>query len=643
MRLSTAVLAVLVWAASAVVPAYGATPDEAPVAFVDGGTLSTSCAELAESKVKVPIRNETSQPQEVHYELQLDDENGNPLDPSGLCGGIEGAAGTVTLGPGASGRISLGAGAKTDARTISGSLVVYAQAGRVARRAVTIANVQPGKRKVDFTPLVSSLSEDIDISDHGPIWVPVGGPLPSDDSGGQGTQAVTVGALTGPGEPIAVTYKGETEALPGDDAAQVGLGLEGDLAPGTYKGKVDLDPQDPEAGTVDLELKVSRSWILAALTLLAGIVVGAFLPAASGRMVPRARLRGRVAALSKRRNEAAAALSRVDGGGKPWNGFTIGNLQQLSSDLMKKIEEATGGVLIQIEKPALEGIEAEITAVEKQIDRLAQVPKHARDLEAALELQRAVHLPKSRGDCPKLELTGTEALAGGPVDADALEPRLVEMEGRANEVKRLRHLERVLEKAWLERQNLMDPQGDQLVGVQRTLEEGQDELWDAEGAEGLDNADERLDKAREELAEAWRKKQTSTPPRISFALRSSGEEFDDTLGEFSAQGVAFQPEGLLPLRSELLSPAATPQGPPPPPPDVADATAKARRVQRAIIAFSALVAIAAGLGFLYVGKTWGHTWDFVAAFIWGITGQAIVTSLATSFDGLAALKRLRGS
>jgi hypothetical protein len=635
MRFWSMVVAAIAWAALAATGTAAAEVEgEPPVAFAETDALSISCAALSAGKVRVPIRNETALEQKVSYELQLSNENGNPVDEANVCGGLRGARGTVTLAPGGTTTIKLGAGEEADARKISGSFVLHAEKGRVARRDVSISDAQPG-RKLEATPLVGKVSNEVGTSDHGPLWVPIEGEPPHDLESGEGTRPVTLGALVGPGDPIAVTYKGEAKALNGD-SAKVGLDLDGDLEPGTYTGKVDLNPSDAEAGTVELELKVSRSWILAALTLFVGILVGAFLPAASGRMVPSARLRGRLAALETRYGKALAALQQADGGGKGWNGFTIDNISSLQTPIEERIKEATEKVLIQIEKSALEGIESEIGIAETKIDFLKEVPEHAKDLEAALQLQQAMHLPTAREDRPALEGAAREALVGKPIKVEALKPLLDEMDGRANDVKRLRRLERVLESSWLERRTLRGRDKNALDAVKHTLEEAQKRLWEAKGMDELEDVDRELQKARGELTEIWREK---SEPTVVELQKVTGDD-EEEVQRFAAL-VEPQPTGLPAPREELLPSTSPAPAVPPPPANVGEAIKRARRVQWAIVALSALLAIAAGLGFLYFGKTWGTTGDFVVAFIWGIAGQAVVTNLATSLDGLAALNWLR--
>jgi hypothetical protein len=85
--------------------------------------------------------------------------------------------------------------------------------------------------------------------------------------------------------------------------------------------------------------------------------------------------------------------------------------------------------------------------------------------------------------------------------------------------------------------------------------------------------------------------------------------------------------------------------PPPPPPLTQNAAQKALwkavRWQVLAVLVVAALTVAAGLEFLYVGKTWGTPWDWLAAIVWGTTAQVVATGLVTSLDNLGGLVALR--
>ena len=60
-----------------------------------------------------------------------------------------------------------------------------------------------------------------------------------------------------------------------------------------------------------------------------------------------------------------------------------------------------------------------------------------------------------------------------------------------------------------------------------------------------------------------------------------------------------------------------------------------------MIAASVIVALVTGLSALYIGKTWGTFWDYVAALAWGLMTQTVILSLSGAIDGLGPLGALR--
>ncbi len=554
-----------------------------------------------------------------------------------------------TLAAGQAAIITLTATKATATGTISGTVAIYATRGRVARQELNISAepaASPGG--LNATPLVPSVSVELHGADRGPISVPVEGSNEAQATAvknGEGTEAVTVGAVSGPGGPVPVTYNGESHPLT-DSTSELDLKVDGNLEPGTYSGQVDLAPEEDEGGIVALEVKVSADWWWAALALVIGIVVGVFLLRASGRTLPRARLLGRVAGLTNRHARAVASLSGGDGGAKNWDRFRIKNLPALQDGLRELIEEATARrkVLVKIEESVLQSIEAAIAVVEAQIDLLKEIPKHARGVEDALQVPRSVQLPplndseKEQGK-PKLDIKAAEVIEGGPIDAEELKPRLEAMDTYAKQVRTLRRLENQLSDAWIRLQHPSGTATPERQSLEAKLIECRRKLWTIEDAEGLGEAAEGIQAAREELEDL-----APAPSAPSMAVMEV-QPVTETEG--------FGPVMFAMSTSDAAPPAAAPPPPPPvpvlPPPPVLtpDAAAgevrKALYVQAFVVLVAAFVAVASGLGALYVGKTWGTNWDFLAALLWGIVAQATVTTLATSLDGLGALSWLRRS
>ena len=305
----------------------------------------------------------------------------------------------------------------------TGSLSLYAAAGRVARREVSISAKAPAEM-LELEPTVESATAELEGSARGPIWVPV--------KGLGASKPVPVGVVSGPDGIAAVVSSGKSERLNGS-ASKVELELESDLDPGTYSGTVDLDQSDDEKGKVELEIKIAAYWWIAALLLIVGIGVGIPLQRVAGRMIPRARLRGQIQGLSTRHDEAIAELTG-SAKGKEWGKFKVKDVDSLKAGLETQLDKASGLVLIKIDTKVLESLETAIAAVEAQIDLLKEIPKHAEDLETEREkLPGELDLPVGGGrqDRPSLYAEAGKPLVGEGVRADALKTRLEDIDTRA--------------------------------------------------------------------------------------------------------------------------------------------------------------------------------------------------------------------
>jgi hypothetical protein len=652
------VLFVMVIGGSAIAESPAAEP---PVAFVEAEPLAVSCPVLAGAGVQISIRNETAVRQKVRISVALTRKNGRTIRSKSVCGGLKLTPRKRSLAPGRGAMVTLAASNAARKGSFSGTLAIYGSRGRVARRELTISSVPPSPADLAATPLVPNLSIELHTGDKGPIWVPVAGStaaLPPAGSGEGDEKAATVGALSGPGDPVGVSYSGESKVL-GAGASQVGLRLEGDLSPGTWSGEVDLAPDD-ELGPVTLEVKVSKDWLWAALALFAGILLGILLLRVSGRTLPKARLLGRVEGLARRHQDATDALGRAAGGTAPWKDIQIEDFEALQQQLRDKIGEATKRrrVLVKIEKSVLDSIEAAILVVETQIDLLREVPKHARPLEAVLLLPRAEHLPplpKAGPQAgPPLEAEA-EALFAKKVTAEELKPRLEQMDSHVKPIGMLRKLEADLEELWLRWQKLEQEfdggtaEANPLPKIEKALIDRRRRLWSTSDVEGLQGVGKQIESTEDELSAIELKAGESHQPPITrrFLAKGSfsGSEQLETLKKIAGANVVAQVEAAVSLAA--IQPAAPASVPPARPPsqlteDAADtAIRRALQTQFFVVLAAAALAIASGLIALYVGKTWGTTWDVVAAIAWGTAAQAVVTTLVTSLDDFGALASLR--
>ena len=636
---------------------------EPPVAFVDADPVVTSCAELAGAGVRIRIRNETALPQKVCSEIELVRRNGRTGRPKSICGGLKLVPGKRTLAPGKGAALTLMGSNAVRKGSFSGSIAIYGGRGRVSRTDLTISSEAASTgAELAAIPLVSSLEFALDSNEKGPFWIPVEGSnedLPAADKDDAGGLPLTLGALTGPDGPVAVIYEGKSRQLP-PGAAQAGLELEEYLAPGTYKGNVDLAPDDPDNGDVSLEIKVSSQWWKAFLSLLVGIFLGVLLLRISGRTLPRARLLGRIGGLQRRYEEARMSLTESSGGYGGWRTLKVTDLPRLMKGLEAKVENATSrlGVLVQIEKTVVESLEAAIAEVEGQIDLLQELPGRAQRLEAALLLQQAALLPpfrdpqKAQGK-PRLDVAAETLLGDGEIGLHELKPRLDEIDSRARQICTLRGLELRLEAHWKAVLWLQDPlhQGadpQNLAAVRRQLETCRQDLWGAVDDEALKKEDDHLEEAAKTLvrleSEAESPRQGGKLCRTRARRVRHREPSPPLLGPPQA-AISGAYGVIAPQPPTAPSPAAPAASSTAERPRLTDREAS-RAVRRAlIIQFfvvigAASLALVSGFEFLYMDKPWGTWWDVVAAVVWGITAQAAATSLVSSLDSLGSLTAL---
>jgi hypothetical protein len=616
--------------------------------FAETGKLTTSCAALTKG-VKVVVANETATAQPINLvPLEFKNKAGGTVVPKEVCGGLEvSVPKTVAGGRSATATLS----AEEGKSELSGSLVLFAAAGAVSRREVSISP-KVAAETIEETPLVESQAVRLEGSNTGPIWIPVEASseatAPAVATGGKPAEEPAkerVGVVSGKNGSAPVVFEGAKKSL-GAATEQVKLELDTDgLDPGAYSGSVDLNPGDEEAGKVMLEVKVAAYWWLAALLLIAGIVVSLGLQRLAGRLSPRKRLRSRMGGLSKRSERLETALQTGPGKDKPWAGFTVDrdNLSAVKADLESQLTDASECVVIQIDKKVLESLEAAIVVVEAQVDLLKQIPEHAGDLERELD-----KLPSREGKPPALDAEARRLLHGGILRADELKARVEEIDTKAKQVRTLLVLLDRLEDLRQARHELNPLGGDKLKALDKAIGTIDRLLWTAETAEDLETAAEEIQDAAKEAAELWQ--ELPEPPAFSIYLLQTAHSRRPMLAQF-----AFADDTIELLSEEAAAiealegtggPSTPPQLPAEPPAPALNAESIKQETARAIVAQSiavviaAFVAVATGLVALYAtNETWGSCWDLIAAAIWGLGAQAAVSTLATSLDGLGTLGR----
>lgn len=636
-----------------------ATAAEPPLVFAETSALQTTCAKLA-GGVSVTIRNETAAKRRVHLvPVELRDSAGARAGRGAVCGGLTVKVAHVLAG---------GRGARATVRAkkkwpggFSGSLLLFASKGRVARRDLSISKQAP-IATLEAKPLVESETVKLGESDRGPIWIPVDGA--ASDLPRAATQSdLTVGAVSGTNGAAAVVYGGR-RALNGS-AARVKLELDPDgLDPGAYKGTVDLNQSDDEKGTFELEIKVAACWAIAAALLLFGILLAFPLQRLNGRRLPLVRLRRRIRRLTSQHEKSRGKL-RAAAATKKWGDFAISDIARVQERLGERLGNADEHVLIQIDKKVLEGVEAAIGAVESQIDLLGEIPEHAKDLEAALdrlELERPadpgnladVDAPQSR---PSLDAEARESLRGEPVRIEMLKPLIEEIDARTKQILTLQGLQGRLEDLSRARRSLdrLRDKG-KLKELDKKLNTIVYLLWTARMAEDLDTAAKEIQATATLTAELWNTLPDAVAPPSAVLRHATAHgpllnEFvalESPLETLSDQTAVIETLEVPPGAPSSPAPSApsVPDTPPAPP---LDAGSTEREVIRAFwaqclaIAIAAVVAVATGLILLYVpNETWGSPWDYLAAATWGLGAQATVSALTTSVDLLGPLGLRRG-
>ena len=648
--------------------ASSASAGEPPLAFVQGETLSATCAELASEGVEIAIRNETGGKRLAKVApVGFSDSEGTAVPIADVCGGLYVTPPSVRLEGAAEATVKLrGKAAREGAFT--GSLTLSAPKGRVARRAVQIAS-EP--IPATATPLVESQSAQrnhLDARDQEPLWIPVDLPVKELPRLPSGEEATTLGALAGSNGAIAVTYSGDRKRLT-DTTSLVGLNLS-DAGPGSYTGAVDLLPENEEAGKVSLSLTMTTWWPFPATLLVLGIVIGVWVQRQTGRTQPRAQLLSRIEALGDRLDQKKAKLEQAAGQGsnrKPWGEFGITDVGKLQSDLQALVIERTRGPVVKIDEEVLKDLRAKVAAVETQIDLLGEIPGHTEELESALEKRRkeqpgADELPPlgdgESGD-PRLVAKATETLAGAHVQAQKLKSLVEKIDTKAAQISTLAALEAKLSEFWAAKKSLSDRDSTKTGEVDKALRMIRQLLFTATSSEDLTAAAGKFQPAAELIADLWLAPKAAAAP-LPMAIRELGaapvaaaleapQIQIHTDGTAQIQVVAPPAVSAPPSISAVPPQAPTAALPATPEPRLSDNETErklelAKWSQVIVILLAGLVAFSAGMQVLYVGKPWGSScWDWLAIFVWGIGVQATVTALGTSIDAAALLRRVPGA
>lgn len=645
----------------------GAAQDQPPFSFAEQTTLTKSCADLV-AGARLRIDNDSATAQPLHLLVSpLRDSEGNEHPLAKVCGGLRatvtapngkaGVAGSpLVVKRGRSAIITLSATSGPTltkgqtAQTYSMSLTVSGESGRVARRTVVVSEADPVSQ--DAVPLIDSRSvthHRLDPTDRWIIWLPVSLPATATLSLLPGT----VGALAGEGQMTAVTYDGDKLKKLSDSTSLLPLHIHA-VGAGSYSGKVDLTPNDPQTGAVTLSLTVKHWWPLAALCLLLGIAFALLVQRYNGFWGARGRLLKRVGDIDTRREQARQRV-KSKAQERPWKDFDINDsdLEGLQQDLRDQITNRTQGTLIQIDQKVVDDLNAKIAELEAKVDQLAVLAAAALDVDEALRTlgeERPTGLPDSPGNGlePRLATAAEALLKGASLTAEALEDRANAIQALVSPLRTLHAYEFVLAhyQQQLDTLEAQLPAGheQEITALKNKLVGIRHGLWDADAGAWVDAVKDDLNDAREKIGDLWSFLPSAVPLRRHTRGGPMLLEATITTGfalrwpwEVGATSTLLAPPALPPrLPAEAAQPAPSMTEV-----DAARAIAGARWRQVAVIVVSAAVALISGLSALYVGKTWGTPWDYVSAIAWGLLTQAFILGLAGAIDGLGALGAVR--
>jgi hypothetical protein len=638
--------------------------------FAETTTLATSCADLAKG-VEVEVRNDTATARALHVLIgPVTDGEGKKRALADVCGGLSakitgptptaGGNQTATVDPGASATVTLtgvrvpapkasaaapGNGSTTTATpseqkkakpagsatqksaTFATTLVVFADEGLVSRRDVSVSEVKGAG--VAAMPLADSRSvthERYNPADDWKIWLPVKlGP-------GQApalTTGQSVGVLTGEGGTTAVTYEGGAPRKLTKTSALLPLHIE-PIGAGSYSGKLTL----ATGGMTTVTLTVKHWWLIAGLILAAGILIALVIQRYNGYWAPRGRLFERVNEIQTEKREAVDRLKQA-AGSSTWKDFDLSGFDALARAARDEIDRKTKWrTVFQIDQKVIDTLNAELEALHGKVALLDKLTDAATALDAALQSlgdKTPSDLPPLHGSdrkrtAPALVPAARELENGTPLSAEDLKTRIDDLTTIGQTARTLHDDQDDLALYWSQANELERDLTDSVLRGKATqlksdLEGVRHQLWTGDSANSL-HARDSLDAARDKIADLW--PSLPSPPELQH----------HAVGRRSY----FAPEYITAPEEELEAGTVAPT--------LSDVAARkiiegAALRQVAVIVASLAVALVTGITALYIGKPWGSAWDYVATFFWGLTTQAVITTLAGAVDGLGPLGALR--
>lgn len=527
----------------------------------------------------------------------------------------------LLLGPGQVGTFTV-----TMNRAVAGELVAYATDGTLARR--TLAPPKP-----EITPDIAPPSS-IEFAGTNRVPTPlstrtridprVDVPEQTFDGLAADYPSTVVGYLSSDqGNVATVTRNGDTVSVSNVDGA------------GEYTGKVQLSA---DADPTDATLRVRDSWGWALLVLIVGLFIAALSESWLSRLRPKRELATRIARLKERCTDlcstasdearlhrgSVGSLQRIydDGGGKP-------SLLQTDGD---RLSEGLNNALSDEERKNWGPAGEKLKALEQQEDTYAELLRNCVDVATLYgDLEKGLtenHFEEEALARAPLTETMNRALADRVIKTSA---ELEEREASAKNLRkavvsfvdlygRLAALEREAQ-----RKNLSALQARALTERHRLISTYDED----ESEESLKEWDKKVDELRREIVEH----DTAMHPRpkeLEAAMERLTSPEEDAMAEEFGPFVgpaALTSSGDSPL--ELLLPPR-------------QSRYLRRKLGVADVVFALVtwpIVIGAGLALLYFkNPTFGLPGDYLAAFVWGTTGEIALTLLRrlvpTTFGGL---------
>ena len=544
----------------------------------------------------------------------------------------------------------------------AGSVSVFSDSGIASRLPLTVT-VRKSNR-VPPEPLVSSVSataysdvtgirwrdRKIDRAstpdDDVTLWVPVKRPSEGLSTWIADEVKPVVGAVSGPGGSADVTYVKAKAAGP---VTNVGLHVDG-LPPGSYEGKVDLNPADEKKGDVELSVTAKDSWPWAALTILAGLVLASAIQHGLGVRLPRGQLREDADALRERLRIATQNFRDLKVRGiavKVWPRTTFSGDEELG-DLNKKITTKTRGAVLQIDPKVTEALRTAIESLGATIDSLPKVAANVAAIEAVLDTQpKREDMPARYEDVHEREpFLAREArkLVHRPelsYKVSEIEDLLKTIDRWMGDTRTLVEVEARISNSRLDWETLErelptdEPCRSKLPGLESNLESAWHQVWNAASTQQLSEYAKEITKIETALSHLW--PLIGDPADAPHATKpaEASLQLDEVIAMYKARGEAEADSVSRAVDSaEVVTEQRRPRERPHPLRSLRLLFRQTMLLGYLAVALAVVLAVLTGLSALYIDNPWGSNWDYIAAFTWGLVAPPAFAVVGAALNKL---------